>query len=92
MSKSSKIGVVATAISAALLVAGCASQGSSAATPANVPNSCSATTQNVCKGKASCKATHKKHYKKTVATQTTNADGNDSGSSTTTTESTTESK
>jgi hypothetical protein len=72
MSKFSKVGVVAAAISSALLLVGCASQGSGSAAPANVPNSCNAVTANACKNKAGCKqkasCSHiKKHHKKAVA-------------------------
>lgn len=55
MSNPSKI--LAAAVGAAFLtMAGCASQGSGAATPENLPNNCAAVAaQNSCKNVASCK-------------------------------------
>ena len=82
MSKFSKVGVVAAAISSALLLVGCASQGASSATPANVPNSCSAVTANACKNKASC--SHKKHHKKAAAKVAAPADATKAADATTT--------
>lgn len=66
MSNPSKVGVVlATAVGAALLtVGGCASQGSGAATPANLPNNCAVVAQNTCKNMASCKGKSSCHHMK----------------------------
>lgn len=82
MSNPSKVGVVlaATVGTAFLALAGCASQGSGAATPENLPNSACAgvAAQNSCKNQAACKAkaSHgKKHHSKVkaAATETTTA-------------------
>jgi len=77
MSKS-KVGIlIAAAVGAAFLtVGGCASQGSGAATPANLPNNCQSVETNACKNKAGCKnkasCSHaKKHHHKTSTTVTT---------------------
>jgi hypothetical protein len=76
MSKS-KVGILlAGAVGAAFLtVGGCASQGSGAATPANLPNNCASVEQNACKGKASCVShtSKKHHHKKTTVSTTTTA-------------------
>jgi hypothetical protein len=83
MSHSSK--VLAAAVGTAFLaMVGCASQGSGAASPANLPNNCQVVAQNACKGKASCKGAAspaKKHHAKaakakaaTTTTETTNSE------------------
>lgn len=95
MSKSSKVGVVlAAAVGTAFLtMAGCASQGSGAATPATVPNSCgNVVTQNACKNKAGCKnQASPSHHKKHHVTSSTEVKS-DATTTTATTETATEAK
>lgn len=76
MSNPSKVGVLLAAAvgSAFLTVGGCASQGSGAATPANLPNNCAVVAQNACKGTASCKgkvSCHHHHAKKVKSSKST---------------------
>ena len=73
MSNPSKI--LAAAVGAAFLtMAGCASQGSGAATPANLPNNCAVVAaENSCKNNVTCKKSscHGKKHHRTAAEKTT---------------------
>lgn len=74
-----KVGVVLAAAAGAafLALAGCASQGGTAAqTPETVPNSCSMPAQNSCKSTAKCKGmvVHKHHRAANKAAESTETD------------------